>query len=49
MVKTGVGLNCLEVNRARSKAIISPSTVTIKAASLINMGIVRIGFFIGRV
>lgn len=39
--------NCFDVLRAISRAVISPITVTIRAAILAYRGIVIIGFFIG--
>ena len=44
----GVGLNCLVVSDASSKAIIRPPIVTIKAASFRRGGMVMTGVFNGR-
>lgn len=44
----GVGLNCLLVREASSKAVSSPIIVTIRADSLRRGGIVITGVFSGR-
>lgn len=45
--RCGVGLNCLLVRDASSRAIISPRIVTVKAASLSKGGIDITGVFSG--
>ena len=46
--RLGVGLNCLAVSDASSRAINRPAMVTTRAASLRSGGIVMTGIFNGR-
>jgi len=48
VVSTGVGLNCLLVRDANSRAIIRPRIVTARAASFNKGGIDMTGVFKGR-
>lgn len=47
-VRWGVGLSCLDVREASSRAISSPKIVMVIAASLVISGIDIIGVFVGR-